>query len=1315
MASAKLEIGLFDGSNWATWKFKIRLLLQSNPGTLDAVEGKLQKPTLPGEQTEANLSKYKNDLQNYLKTDSTAMLLLTTNMSDDILTKVMRFMTAKEMWDELNHLYERASEDRSYEICMQFFKYKKDPAHDIGSHLSFIKNIWHDLKQNLVDSELPDILLICKILDSLPEQFFNFKSSWLLISKQDRTIENLTTQLCAYERALSESGENNMNALMVQNRKNKFKKKYKFNKCKYCGADGHIVKQCKKWIADGRPPKPSTNPKQSTNNTMLTSIALAFGENIDKDAWYIDNGATSHVTNRSDLFQTFEYFNNSQTVITANGHPVEAIGKGTIHVEVDINNKKEVLFFTNVWYVPGIQRNLFSVLAAQDLCHNSIFESSTESCYFKINGKVKLIGFRKQNGGLYKLKLNVLPPKLEINLLTVPSKLQLYHERLGHQNKRHVKQVIQRELGIQFNFDVNSEICQGCIYGKAHRLKFGTRQRATRPGELIHTDVCGPFVYSISKYRYFIIFKDDFTRFRYIFFLRHKFEIHARLNDFLAEAKTSGHAIEEILSDNGGEFDNEQIRNTLRRYGIRQRMTMPYTPEQNGCAERENRTVVEMARSLMHAHNDISQGLWAEIINTSVYILNRTGPTTIEGKSPYELWWSKKPKISHLRIVGCTCYVHIPKQRRPNKLDRKAQKGILVGYDGDDGYRIFDKENLKLWRSRDVSFEEVPLLDKNEPNFEIPGTIKKSYELPTTTATIPPDSQVEAHSDNDYQSIDSEDETDNSNDELRHEQNTPDLNRRVLRDRSQIKPPKRFSFDQFINEAIADTEPSSYREAIQSTDRDMWIKAMDSEINSLRENDTWDITSLPKNRKALRCKWIYKIKRNPDGSIDKYKARLVAIGYSQKEGIDYNKTFSPVAKLSTIRILLSIAANEGLSLRQFDVSTAFLYGTVKEEIYTRQPKGYNDGTSNVCRLKKSLYGLKQAPKCWNECIHNFLIETGFLQSDADPCLYVLQRYNVKMVLALYVDDGLIASSDDFVAKKFIEEELGSRFKITTKQPSYFLGLEINHSNNGTIKVHQTAYTKKILDRFGMTNCKEVGTPAIKDVSEDEIEKDETYKIFPYRQAVGALSYLMVGTRPDIAYAVGVVSRNLDKPSARNIVQVKRIFRYLKGTIGNGLEFKKNEKRLVCYSDADLGGDSFSGCSTSGMICMFGGSAISWRSTKQTTVALSSTEAEIIAASEACREIMWLQRLFTSLGKKFENPILRIDNQSAIKLAHNPSYEYHRKTKHIMLKHFYIRQCVAEDELVVGHVSAEDQLADFLTKPVFKPKLLKTCKLLGLQK
>ena len=243
-----------------------------------------------------------------------------------------------------------------------------------------------------------------------------------------------------------------------------------------------------------------------------------------------------------------------------------------------------------MWYVPKLQRSFFSVLAAQDKHTNSHFISTSQICNLIVNDEKVLVGTREQNGGLFKLVAKTIVPdeSVEVNAVSNGSLLQLYHERMGHQSKRHVKSVLKRELDI--DVDVDSELCEGCVYGKAHRHQFGTRVRATKPGEVVHADICGPFCHSFSNYRYFVLFKDDYSGFRFVYLMREKSEVSEKLKWMLAESKAAGHTVTEFLSDNGGEFDNSEVRTILRESGVRQRLVMPYTPQQNGCSERDNRT-----------------------------------------------------------------------------------------------------------------------------------------------------------------------------------------------------------------------------------------------------------------------------------------------------------------------------------------------------------------------------------------------------------------------------------------------------------------------------------------------------------------------------------------------------------------------------------------------------------------------------------------------------------------------------------------------------------------------------------------------------
>ncbi|BET01095.1 Reverse transcriptase (RNA-dependent DNA polymerase) [Nesidiocoris tenuis] len=364
----------------------------------------------------------------------------------------------------------------------------------------------------------------------------------------------------------------------------------------------------------------------------------------------------------------------------------------------------------------------------------------------------------------------------------------------------------------------------------------------------------------------------------------------------LAEASALGHVVKELLTDNGGEYICESVRKILQEKGIRHRTTMPYTPEQSGCSERDNRTVVEVARTLMHSHEEFPQALWAEMINTAAYILNRSGVSSIPNKSPHELWIGNKPNIKNLRIIGSVCYAHIPKQQR-KKMSKKAVKGILIGYENNEGYRIWCKETNKLIRSRDVVFNEAPLpSDSNVPLRSLFDTVESDedrqvlqpeenseaeeisepVENPVTTTDAPQicDEEIPGN----LQEISEESESVDCQDDF-HE-----FSPMKLRDRSTLRKPQRFEdyIMTLVNEIAEVKTPDTYKEAMKSENREKWIEAMNSEMNSLTQMKTWSLENLPAGKKAISCKWVFKVKTNPDGTIDRFKARLVAKGFLRK-------------------------------------------------------------------------------------------------------------------------------------------------------------------------------------------------------------------------------------------------------------------------------------------------------------------------------------------------------------------------------------------------------------------------------------------------
>jgi len=526
----------------------------------------------------------------------------------------------------------------------------------------------------------------------------------------------------------------------------------------------------------------------------------------------------------------------------------------------------------------------------------------------------------------------------------------------------------------------------------------------------------------------------------------------------------------------------------------------------------------------------------------------------------------------------------------------------------------------------------------------------------------------------------------------------------------------------FCNFAV-NIEPQDYQEAMQTPDREKWKEAFQKELDSLKRHNTYSLVQLPKGRKSVKSKWVLKIKELPDGSV-KYKARLVAKGFSQKEGIDYTETFAPVIKYKSLRILLAIANERNMEVHQLDVTTAFLYGDLDEEIFMEPPEGARspDQKGTVWKLNKSLYGLKQSPRCWNRKIHTFFEKEGFSRSLTDYATYTKGSGSTQVILALYVDDMLILS-ESLEEVNRVKGALKQTFDMTDfGEVSTVLGMRIQRNRElGILTVDQEKYTERILEKFGMENCKPVSLPMAvgQQLKESqgaftELEK-RSMETVPYRSAIGSLMYLMVSTRPDLAAPIGVLSRFFQNPGRAHWEAVKRVLRYVQGTKSQALTFRRTGTlEILGFCDADFAGDLKERKSTTGYIFLLGSGAIVWSSKLQKSVAQSTCEAEYYAAALAGMEAAWLRSLMEELGMRAEEPItIGCDAQATLKLLKNPVY--HERTKHIATKVHYVRQQIEEGIVNFVYIPTEVQVADALTKPVPSSKL-EFCRIkMGLEK
>ncbi|CAL2226145.1 unnamed protein product [Prunus armeniaca] len=682
-----------------------------------------------------------------------------------------------------------------------------------------------------------------------------------------------------------------------------------------------------------------------------------------------------------------------------------------------------------------------------------------------------------------------------------------------------------------------------------------------------------------------------------------------------------------------------------------------------------------MVRSML-AEKKIPKLFWPEAVNWTMHVLNRSPTFAVKNKTPEEAWSGYKPSVDHFRIFGCISHVHVPDSRRI-KLDDKSLKCIFFGVSEESkAYRLFDPVSQKVIVSRDVVFnenqswnwdeshEEAILADLEWKPEEEEGTEKRNSEDESTVSVVEETLGDEGVIEGDV--------VDNVPSTMLASGSPPR--------EARIKRPPGWMRDYVGGEGLSeeddvdvnlahlalfiDADPISYEEAAKSK---IWRQAMDAEIQAIERNDTWKLTELPPRGKTIGVKWVFRTKLNENGEVDKYKARLVAKGYSQQYGVDYADVFAPVARLDTIRVVLSLAAQKTWMVYQLDVKSAFLHGELNEE------QGHEQ---KVYMLKKALYGLKQAPRTWYSRIESYFIREGFRKCPYEHTLFTKTKNEGMLIVRLYVDDLIFIGNDESMFKEFKQSMMIEFDMIDLGKMSYFLGIEVLQKTDG-IFISQRKYAQEVLKRFNMDQCNPVvpGFKLMKD--EDGVRIDSTL----YEQMVGSLMYL-TATHLDLMF-----------------IATKRVLRYLKGTLSFGVFYKKGGKgELVGYTDSDYAGDQDDRRSTSGYMFMMGSGVISWSSRKQPVVSLSTTEAEFIFAALSACQAVWMRRILQELKHvQHKATVLYCDNVSAIKISRNPVM--HGRSKHIDIRFHFLHDLIKEEVVDLVQCSSQEQVADILTKPL----------------
>lgn len=1263
--------------NYSTWKFAVKSYLEHED---------LWNCIDPGTDVDV-----KKDIK-----AKTKIILLVEPIN---FVHIENAQSSKEVWMNLQNAFEDSGLSRRVGLLRDLINTSLDNCASVEDYVNKLMSTAFKLRN--IGFEVGDQWLGTLMLAGLPDNYkpmiMGLESSGIKIS-----ADFVKTKLLQ-EVKVSESS-----AFFTKHKNttyNHAKLKEKGPRCFNCNKYGHFKSQCKL--------------KKSNHNTF--SAVFSAYSNLNEDDWYIDSGATMHMTKHSHWMYDLQP-SPIQQIKLANNDAISVQNMGKVNIHTKFCKDQCPIQVRNVLLIPELSANLLSV---SQLTKNGCRVEFTDVGCNIYNANKVIIANAKLYNNMY--KLNTVTGNAYVVNSENQTDIITWHKRMGHLNLADVKRLESCAEGITItNKDVNV-VCVPCCEAKQTRLpfpNFGSRAKALL--EIVHTDLCGPMeTPSAGGAKYFITFIDDYSRRVYVYFLKNKLDITLVFKKYKDEVENElEKKIKVLRSDNGKEYSNKVFSDFLAASGIKHQTSTPYTPEQNGLAERMNRTLVEHAKCMLFEAK-LHKQFWAEAVTTAAYLINRSPSRVLAEVTPYEKWTGNKPNISNLKIFGSKAMVHIPKQSRL-KWDRKSRELIFVGYcNNTKGYRLYDPINKKIVISRDVIFIEK--LINNNDNITTQSTSVKqltnvplnteNYDIISVNDSPPNETQNDAWSHSNTRtdtSFDSCVQNETNADETYYPSTSDDENIDNFKRNITLRSHQIHNNFMCVQQ---NSDPLTVEDALSGTDAEYWKAAMDEEYKSLLENNTWEITTIPDNKRPIPCKWVFKRKTNENGEIAKYKARLVIKGCSQKPGIDFTEVFSPVVRYASLRYLFALAVKFDLDICHMDAVSAFLQGDIEEEIYMMQPPLYGNG-KEVCRLRKSLYGLKQASRQWNKKLSSMLKGMGLSQNKLDPCIYYkIVDNNNMFFLAVYVDD-IILFTNNMDTRNYVKEELQKQFKIKDLGDIKFcIGIHVERDRKkGVIYLDQKKYIQEVLNKYGMSDCKSVKTPIDTNTTfKESSEESSILHEIPYQEIIGCLLYISQITRPDISFVINFLSKYNKKPEMSHWTALKRVMRYLKGTEDYRLCYKQNSEEDITHGfcDADWASSELDRRSCTGYTFLFQGGTISWSSKRQPTIALSTTEAEYMSLSSCVQEAMWLKQLQESFWPLLRNKAMIIysDNQSSIKLSGSDGYQ--PRTKHIDVRHHFIRDKVLAGDIDVKYIQTDMMVADALTKATPHPKLVYCASKMGL--
>ncbi|EED15089.1 conserved hypothetical protein [Talaromyces stipitatus ATCC 10500] len=1375
------EIAKLDRTNVRSWKNKYELFLKSQGCW------KVLDYTYKWRKQSEKIDELLKD-DKWSAADSLSKLYILQNLTESDESAVQHMRSSGEIWAYLMEKYERRTEvDVAYAI-RDVITWKMSSTTTVEAGLQQLEQRHTELVDvSGGEVKLPEKTIMVIFLEGLPSEYDSMKFSILGAGDLSRGL--VLSRLQQQERMQGGSTNKTIGANESANRASDIK-------CFNCNEMGHFARNCPKPDKRKKLKEESRDDSQESSKTRSSRkkahekrskkvrfkgkarnaskesdtedesvseesseesaykvwIGVHYADratSIDPDQseqkvkkWTIDGGATSHCT----------------------GGNLKIMGKGIARVPLMDGG---VARLNNVLYVPDMEENL---LSTQVLYRDGIYNAHEKDGYrfYRKDRKTLATGYnigRTSYLGSVESQDTLMTRSRRMNkdeearIVSREPDWDLLHKRFGHPGKPRMKRLVKR-MGLKLpeSYDFT---CEMCIQAKSvKRQNRGEVPKEKEPLKRVYIDFWGPY-----QGQYYLAIVDDATRFSWLYITdnRRTETVIEILEKWMAkEERILGKALINIRLDNAKEF--AALGSWAEKKGIDLEFTEPYTPPQNGPAERLNRFILEIERAMMQQMN-VPKKYWRYAVRMANFLRNRTMFSPREGekrKSAYEMIYKKKYNLAKLKVPFCKVWFHIETK---DKLDPRAQEGVFVGYTKSSSqYLVLDRQGRVRKVTNPIFLEDQrgfisdeagdreftndeaynslienpsvfnhtvnpvinsasttamsPTVLNHKDDVDATTAVDESHSQesttsttldladpnPSTTPSLPKTSQQDASPKRrserirqPTQALIESQQTEQiygrkSRQERRREEreaskvSITDSSSQVSHEETRLRETANLAVaielllgedDEFalrVDKRLEGEQipiPKTYEEAVNHPIYGpRWREAIGLEIRNLIRFGTWKFVKRSIGRSVISCKWVFDLKYGADGRLERFKARLVARGFSQQEGLDFEDTFAPVIRLESLRVLFAIAASYGMVAHLLDATNAFVGSRIDKEMFMEIPQGLEDHgvgptePDQVCEILQSLYGLRQSANLWNQKVKSFVNTIGFKPSTADSSVFINER---GVIIALYVDDILVfeetqeisSNEDPGLAKKILESE----------SPGFQM-------------------EDRILPLGPSTNLS---------ADSQRLPKDLHSK---FRRIIGRLTYLAGGTRPDIQFPVNRLSQHLAEPTKVHLEAVKRILRYVRGTIKyaiiyRALDEKGSGKILVGYTDASYA-NATKGRSTSGYIFILAGGPVSWSSRKQPITATSSSEAEYIAASDGAKQAVWLRHFLHSIQKGSKGPTpFYMDNQSAMKLSDNPVL--YSRSKHILIRYHAIRDFVNHREIKLIYIPTTDMLADSLTK------------------